>query len=199
MLIRTHIGVSLDGFVATPAGQPAWDFQPTFGAGSHGYADLMEQCGAIVVGRTSFDQGFEDWRAGWPWPDKQVYILTSRPLPAKATEMGIVAAGDPAALAEQIRQSGLTKDVQLLGGPGAIQACLAAGVLDRLGMVVLPFLLGTGIPLFPTQPVAFSQDVWAASQAATAAATAPALPQLTLEHQQTFPDGAVQLVYRPER
>ena len=34
MLIRTHIGVSLDGFVATPAGQPAWDFQPTFGAGS---------------------------------------------------------------------------------------------------------------------------------------------------------------------
>ena len=198
MLIRTHIGVSLDGFVATPSGQPAWDFLPMFGAGSHGYAELMEQCGAVVIGRTSFDQGFEDWQAGWPWPDKQVYVLTSRPLPAKATEMGIIASqGGAAGLAEQIRQSGLTKDVQLLGGPGAIQAFLADGVLDRLGMVVLPFLLGTGIPLFPGQPVAFSQGAWAASQAAGTAATAPAYPLLTLDHHQVFPDGAVQLVYRP--
>jgi hypothetical protein len=63
MLIRTHIGVSLDGFVATPDGLPAWDTMPTFGPGSHGTAELMQECDAVVTGRTSFDQGFQDWLA----------------------------------------------------------------------------------------------------------------------------------------
>jgi hypothetical protein len=35
MLIRTHIGVSLDGFVATPDALPAWDAMPTFGPVAH--------------------------------------------------------------------------------------------------------------------------------------------------------------------
>jgi dihydrofolate reductase len=72
MLLRTHVGVTLDGFVAAPNGLPAWDYMPTFGAGSHGYSELMEECEAVVVGRTSFDQGFKDWLKSWPWPDKQV-------------------------------------------------------------------------------------------------------------------------------
>jgi hypothetical protein len=83
MLIRTHVGTSLDGFVATPDGLPAWEAVPTFVPGqSHGYPEIIEQCDAIAMGRTSFEQGFEDWLANWPWPDKQVYVLTSRALPA---------------------------------------------------------------------------------------------------------------------
>jgi hypothetical protein len=71
MLIRTHIGVSLDGFVATPDGLPAWDAIPTFGPGSHGYTEFTEQCDAVVMSRTSFDQGLEGWLAsGWPYSDK---------------------------------------------------------------------------------------------------------------------------------
>jgi dihydrofolate reductase len=83
MLIRTHVGTSLDGFVATPDGLPAWDRVPTFVPGqSHGYPEIIEQCDAIAMGRTSFDQGFEDWLGNWPWPNKQVYVLSSRALPA---------------------------------------------------------------------------------------------------------------------
>jgi len=198
MLIRTHVGVSLDGFMATPAGNPTWDLMPTFGAGSHGYAELMEQCGAVVVGRTSFDQGFEHWLTGWPWPGKPVYVLTSRPLPERAATMGVVASqGGPAGIVEQLRESGLERDVQLLGGPRTIQAFLEVGALDRLGMVVLPVLLGKGIPLFATEATAFSNDAWAASLASPSPAAAR--PRFRLEHQQAFPDGAVQLVYRPER
>jgi dihydrofolate reductase len=197
MLIRTHVGVSLDGFMATPAGLPTWDLMPTFGAGSHGYAELMEQCGAVIVGRTSFDQGFEDWLKGWPWPGKPVYVLTSRPLPETAAEMGVVASqGGPVGIVAQVRASGLEKDVQLLGGPSTVRAFLEAGALDRLGMVVLPVLLGTGIPLFATEPTAFSQEAWTASLAAPAATNPRS--RLVLEHQQAFPDGAIHLVYRPE-
>src|SRR6266851_3472709 len=99
MHIRTHVGLSLDGFVATPAGQPTWDAIPTFGPDSHGLPELNAETGSVVVGRTSFDQGFNDWLAsGWPWPDKQLYVLTSRPLPEN-TPAGVIAAQDgPAAL-----------------------------------------------------------------------------------------------------
>jgi len=60
MLIRTHVGVSLDGFAASPAGIPTWDTMPTFGLGSHGSDDFNAAVAAVVVGRSSFDQGFPD-------------------------------------------------------------------------------------------------------------------------------------------
>ena len=197
MLIRTHVGVSLDGFVATPDGLPAWDAMPTFGPGSHGNDEFSEQCDAVVIGRTTFDQGFpEHWLPNWPYAGKQVYVLTTRPLPAKAIEMGIVASrGGPAGLVEQLRGAGLAGDVHVLGGPRTIQAFLELGVLDRLGMVVLPVLLGKGIPLFAIEPTSFSSEAWAASLASPPAATSR--PPLQLDRHRAFPDGAVELVYRP--
>ena len=196
MLTRTHIGVSLDGFVATPDGLPAWDAVPTFVPGeSHGYPELIEECDAVVMGRTSFDQGFEHWLADWPWPDKQVYVLTSRPLPANASSLGVVASkGGPVGLVEQLRQARLAGDVQLLGGPRTIQVLLELGAIDRLGMVVLPVLLGKGIPLFSVEITTFSREAWAASQASPSGAAASSL---RLELHRAFPDGAVQLVYSP--
>ena len=197
MLIRTHIGVSLDGFVATPDGLPTWDAIPTFGPGSHGIAEFMEQCDAVVMGRSSFDQGFQDWLPNWPWPDKQVYVLTSRPLPANAPAAGVIASkGGPAGLVKQLREARLARDVQLLGGPRIIQAFLELGALDRLEMVVLPVLLGKGIPLFAIEIATFSSEAWAASQASPSGAASR--PLLRLDRHRAFPDGAVELVYRKE-
>jgi dihydrofolate reductase len=194
MLIRTHVGVSLDGFVATPDGLPAWDAIPTFGPGSHGYDEVTAQCDAVVMGRTSFDQGFQDWLTNWPWPDKPVYVLTSRPLPANASSVGVIASqGGPAGLLEQLRAAGLERDVQLLGGPRTIQAFLELGAIDRLGMVILPVLLGKGIPLFSIESATFSGDAWAAHASPSAAAPRSLL---ALERHRAFPDGAVELVYR---
>ena len=199
MLIRTHVGVSLDGFVATPDGLPAWDAMPTFGSGSYGNDEFSAQCDAVVIGRTSFDQGFSEghWLPDWPYAGKQVYVLTSRPLPATATEMGVVASrGGPAGLVGQLRGAGLAGDVHVLGGSRTIQAFLELGALDRLGMVVLPVLLGKGIPLFPLEIATFSSESWAASRAAPAEAVSRS--PLRLEGQRVFPDGAVELVYRTE-
>ena len=41
MLIRTHVGVSVDGFISGPDGLPAWDSAPGWDHGtSHGYAEF---------------------------------------------------------------------------------------------------------------------------------------------------------------
>lgn len=194
MLIRTHVGVSLDDFLATPDGLPAWDAVPTFGPGSHGVAEVTEQCDAVVMGRTSFDQGFRDWLPNWPWPGKQIYVLTSRPLPENVPAGVIAANGGPAGLVEQLRAMGLPRDVQVLGGSRTIQAFLEVGAIDRLGMVVLPVLLGKGIPLFAIETTNFSGDASAAARDAPSGA-APR-PLLRLERHRAFPDGAAELVYR---
>ena len=197
MLIRTHIGVSLDGFVATPDGLPAWDAIPTFGPGSHGTAEISEQCDAVVIGGTTFDQGLEDWLASWPYPGKQVYVLTSRPLPANVPAGVVASQGGPAGLLAQLRDAGLAGDVHLLGGPRTMHAFLELGALDRLGVVVLPVLLGKGIPLFAIETTSFSSDAWAAWRASPAATAVR--PLLRLERHRAFPDGAIELVYRPGR
>jgi len=67
-------------------------------------------------------------------------------------------------------------DIHLLGGPRTLRAFHELGAIDRLEILVLPILLGEGIPLFPLG--------------------ASRLP-LRLEGQRAFPDGTVELVYAP--
>jgi dihydrofolate reductase len=80
MRIRTHIGVSLDGFVSDADGRPALLAMPDFAPGvSHGYPEFIASCDAVVMGRATFDPVLD--APHWPWPDLSVYLLTSRPLP----------------------------------------------------------------------------------------------------------------------
>lgn len=177
MLIRLRSGVSLDGFMATPDGMPALDAMPNFTPGqSYGTGEFLEQCGAVVVGRTTFDFGYSYWseQGIWPWEGYQVFVLTSRPLPAKLPP-GVVASQDgPAGLVEQLRSAELAGDVHLLGGAQTLKALYQLGAINRLEVLLLPILLGKGVPLFPL---------------------GEAQQSLCLESQQTFPDGTVNLVY----
>jgi dihydrofolate reductase len=179
MLIRMHTGVSLDGFAATPDGVPAMLSVPEFVPGeSHGMQEFLEQCVAVVVGRTTFDEGHAHWseHSVWPWEGKRVYVLTSRPLPERVPDEVVAPEGGPAGLVEQLRSARLEGDVHLLGGPRTLRAFHRLGAIDRLEVQVLPVLLGEGVPLFPLG----SSKV-----------------PLRLEEQRAFPDGTLGLVYEP--
>lgn len=179
MLIRTHIGVSLDGFVSTPDGMPVLDVMPDFVAGeSYGMREFEQQIDAVVVGRTTFESGYAYWseQSVWAWEGKRVYVLTSQQLPAKLPPDVIASQGGAAGLLEQLRTAGLAGDVHLLGGPQTLKAFHQLGAIDRFEVVVLPIMLGEGMSLFPL--------------------SATRQP-LRLERQQSFPDGAVELVYSP--
>jgi hypothetical protein len=67
MLIKSRMGVSVDGFVATPDGVPALHAMPGFVPGvSHGFPEFIEGCDAVVMGRTTFLPALG--APGWPWP-----------------------------------------------------------------------------------------------------------------------------------
>lgn len=107
----------------------------------------------------------------------QVYVLTSRPLPPGTPPEVRVVRDGPAGLAGQLRSRGSDGHVHLVGGPPAIRALAGLGALDRLDLLVLPVLLGDGVPLSPRQ--------------------APPLPLRLLGVGRTFPDGTAELRYAP--
>lgn len=172
MVIRTHVGVSLDGFVADADGVAAWESLPGYEHRSHGIAEVLEHCEAVVMGRSTFDRGLARWSADWPWADKDVHVLTSRPLPPGVQAR---ACDNATELLARLQRTGLMGDVHLLGGARTIRAFLDLGAVARLGVVVLPMLLGNGIPLFD----------------------GTAGQPLHLQCQRMHPGGAVELIYTP--
>jgi dihydrofolate reductase len=178
MLIKARMGVSADGFVATPDGLVVLHLADEFHPGvSHGFPEFIAGCDAVVMGRTTFLPALG--APGWPWPGLQVYVLTSRPLPDGTPGDVVAGSNGPADLARQLRSRPSGGDVHLVGGPRTIRAFHEAGELDRLEIVVLPMLLGHGIPLSPPG--------------------APAMPLRLLRADRTFPDGSAELSYATQR
>ena len=175
MLIKSRMGVSVDGFVANADGVPAIALVDGFVPGeSHGFPEFIAGCDAVVMGRNTFVPALG--APDWPWPGLEVYVLTTQPLPG-GTPADVIAVPDPAALAEALRSRDSGGDVHLVGGPRTIRALLDIGALDRLEVVLLPMLLGTGVPLSP--------------------AGAPGLPLRLLRADRHFPDGSVEVAYTP--
>jgi dihydrofolate reductase len=172
--IKARMGTSIDGYVATTDGMPALikaaDFVPGH---SHGYPEFIAGCDAVAMGRQTFLPALG--APQWPWGDMTVYVLTSGPLPAGAPESVVTSTAGPAGLVRQLRSRGSAGDVHLVGGPRTIQAFHQQGALDALEVVVLPLLLGDGVPLWPR-------------------GSQPPVLQL-LREPRVFPDGSVELSY----
>lgn len=52
-------------------------------------------------------------------------------------------------MVNQLRSRGSDGDVHLVGGPRTTQAISEIGALDSLEVIVLPFILGAGVRLWP--------------------------------------------------
>jgi dihydrofolate reductase len=171
MTIRTRMCVSLDGCVATADGRPVQLADPNFVPGeSYGFPEFQRSCEAVLMGRPTFEPALGADR--WPWPNLEVFVLGSRRPPG--TPDDVVVESDPAQLLENVRAANQGGDVHLVGGPRTIEAVRALGALDKLGLLVLPLLVGDGMRLTPS----VSLDTG-----------------LTLESERSLPDGALEIVY----
>src|SRR6266480_514716 len=170
-MIRTRMCMSLDGFVATPDGRPVQLADPTFVPGeSHGFPEFQRRCEAVLMGRTTFEPAFGADR--WPWPNLDVFVVASHH--PSGTPDAVVVDSDPRRLLERLCAANRGGDVHLVGGPRTIETFRALGALDRLGLIVLPLLLGGGMRLTP--PVSSGAE-------------------LTLESERPLSEGAVEIVY----
>src|SRR5437016_14483913 len=85
MTASVFIGTSVDGFIARPNGE--LDFLPE-GGEPHGYDEFIASVDAIVIGRKTFETvlAFQ----AWPYGDKRVVVLSSRPVDFSAVRGGVV-------------------------------------------------------------------------------------------------------------
>ena len=103
-----------------------------------------------MIGRKTFETvlAFE----AWPYGDKRVVVLSSRPLDLSAVPGGVVEqmAGPPAEIVSQLAARGI-KHLYIDGGI-TIQRFLREGAIQRLIITRVPVLIGEGIPLFGSLP-----------------------------------------------
>jgi dihydrofolate reductase len=148
MTVSVFVGASVDGFIARPNG--ALDFLPPGGGEPHGYDEFIASVDALVIGRNTFETvlAFPEW----PYGDKRVVVLSSRPLDFAAARGFHVEqmAGSPAEIVSKLAASG-AQHLYVDGGI-TIQRFLRAGLVQRLIITRVPVLIGEGIPLFGTLP-----------------------------------------------
>lgn len=151
--VVADMSVSLDGFVADPAGGVdrvfAWYGKPQPAA--HPTEPSAEAAafglGVIVYGRRTFDQA-RGWDGQHPTGAPVIVVTHEIPdgWPREGSSVSFVTEGieDAMRKAEAIAGDG----VIALGSPSIIQQCLNLGTVDRIQVKVVPVLLGAGIRLF---------------------------------------------------
>ncbi len=148
MTVSVFIGTSVDGYIARPNGD--LDFLPPDGGEPHGYYEFIASVDALVIGRKTFETVLAF--PAWPYGDKRVVVLSSRPLDLSTVREGVVEqmAGPPAEIVAKLAARGVHQ--LYVDGGITIQGFLRAGLVQRLVITRVPVLIGDGIPLFGALP-----------------------------------------------
>jgi dihydrofolate reductase len=112
---------------------------------------LIEETGAVLMGRGSFEMADPDSFVGNYEFQVPIFVLTHHPsaVPPKQDEhltFTFVSEGVDEAI-EQAKAAAGNKAVQVVGGAGLLQQLLRANLVDELRVDVMPVALGDGIRL----------------------------------------------------
>ncbi|MFM7444006.1 MAG: dihydrofolate reductase family protein [Tabrizicola sp.] len=145
---EVFIATSLDGFIARTDGDIDWLTSRLVPEGEDfGYAAFQAGLGAIVMGRESFEKvlTFPDWPYKLP-----VVVLSRTPdrvtVPKALRDRVRVSGKPPRAVLEEFGAEGITR-VYIDGGQ-TICSFVAAGLVRRVIVTLIPVLLGQGRPLW---------------------------------------------------
>ena len=143
------IATSLDGFIARPDGSIDWlnEANAVVPSGEDcGYKEFMKSIDVLVMGRNTFEQVLTF--NAWPYEDKRVVVLSSKPLTVPAELISTVSASSesPGVLVERLSADG-AQHLYVDGGV-TIQRFISAGLIDDITITLIPVILGQGKPLF---------------------------------------------------
>jgi dihydrofolate reductase len=140
--LRYGVAMSLDGFIAGPKGEYDWMVADP----ELNYAAIHAQFDTLLMGRRTYEVARV--RAA-QWPDLgHRWVVVSRTLkPEDHLGVAILSSGVEEAVAALKAQPG--KDIWLCGGGILFRAMLDAGLVDAVEVVLMPVMLGSGVPLLP--------------------------------------------------
>ena len=155
------MSMSLDGFIAGPNDTPEqglgedgmrlhnWMFDdPT--VFKRIYGDLVNETGAVIIGRRTYDNSVIDWGGKGPLEDVPCFVLTHGPIPDADPVFTFVTDGVESVHAKAQAAAG-DKRIGLMGA-NTDRQFLAAGLVDEIRMHIVNVLLADGKRLFDVLP-----------------------------------------------
>jgi dihydrofolate reductase len=155
------MSMSLDGYIAAPNDTPeqglgedgmrlhdwAFDDPSVF---EEVFGNLIEDTGAVIMGRRSYDNSIGNWGGKGPLGDVPCFVITHRPIEGADPLFTIVPDGIEAALTKA-REAAGDKRIGLMGA-NIDQQFLAAELVDEIRIHLVDMLLGGGRRLFDQLP-----------------------------------------------
>jgi dihydrofolate reductase len=162
------ITTSIDGYIAGPDDGPGkglgeggerlhywvfggpWTYGDESRPGATGedaawLEEVTSRIGAVVCGRGTYEAA-RHWGDENPW-DMPLFVVTHRPEEEPEGGAFTFVSGVGAAVERAVEAAG-GKDVHVMGGADVIRQALTAGVVDELGIIIAPVVLGAGKRLF---------------------------------------------------
>jgi dihydrofolate reductase len=141
-LVRFGGAMSLDGYIAGPNGEYDWivmDPDIDFGG-------ILKQFDTFLIGRKTFE-AMTRMGSAKAAPGIQ-NIVMSRTLKPSDYPHVVISPDAERTVTELRAKPG--KDIALFGGGELFRSLLAARLVDRVEVSLIPVLLGAGIPLLPS-------------------------------------------------
>ena len=163
-----RVAVSVDGYIAGPRGEVDWIVHDP----AVDLAKVYEAVDTVLLGRRTYELTRQPSAPPWPrgW---QIYVFSRTLRPEE--HPGVTVVRDDAGPRVAALRAEPGREIWLFGGGSLFRSLLMAKQVDLVEVVVMPVLLGGGIPLLETG--------------------AP-LTRLTLEDVQRYPSGLLGLRYR---
>ena len=179
MKVSAYIAQSLDGYIAREDGNLDWldAYNAIIPEGEDlGYQAFMNSVDVLVMGRNTYEKVLSFGK--WPYKDKRVIVLSTRPLDIPDAISNSVKHSDetPEILYKRLSDEGVQKIY--IDGANTVQRFLRVGLVNELIITTIPTLLGSGISLFGK----LDKDI-----------------QLKLVNTQGYNFGFYQLTYRIEK
>ena len=134
------VAMSLDGFIAGSHGENDWIVSDP----EIDFAAIWAQFDTLLMGRRTYEIA-RVRAANWPDLGHRWIVVSQTLKPEDHPKITILGTGIAEAVAALRAGSG--KDIWLFGGGVLFRELLDAGLVDRVEVMVMPVLLGSGVPL----------------------------------------------------
>jgi dihydrofolate reductase len=138
------VAASLDGFIQSASGDMTWLNDAMAPGEDYGFAETEARTGAYVIGANTYRE------MGSTGSRVPTYVVTHDA--ALATKRNVRPyAGDLTLLIDTVRSEVAPgKDICVFGGGQVVTQLLELGLIDELGLAIIPVVLGSGVPFFGT-------------------------------------------------
>ena len=153
-----YIAMSLDGYIAKH--DDNIDFLSIVESTDtdYGFADFLNNIDVLIWGRKTFDKVLT-MVTEVPHKDKKVFVISRS---RKGNHQHVVYHPDVVELVRHLKQEE-GKHIYCDGGSEIVAELLQQSLIDRIIVSVIPYMLGSGIPLFrdgvPERKLIFRQSI----------------------------------------